>query len=207
MLTNTDEQSFFPAGWVLKLFCPGKTPPFQFVRLLERERPILFPFQFPVGSTVGPGAISSVFTKGFRPQKTNALWQVFTGIRPGVDLFLQQPANVTTLSLETDPAIFEFRSATPAFTDEVNPSESDFTLRRLGFINADLSPWEDPEWFFMVTRNEQVAFTFRNALDKTIRPEVRFTIAQYLFEQVPEADLPEQMRQRATPITLGAFKR
>lgn len=204
MLTATQE--FFEPGWVLKILCPGSPPSFQYVRLLARERPILFPFRFPAGATVAAGAVSEISTVDFFPLKQNEIWQMFVGLRPGVDLYIKQPQDTTILGLDSFGPPFTFKSTSPVFSSEFDPSLTG-ALRALGFLNWDLSPWEDPEFYMMLNGNNKVGFTFRNSLDKAIRPEVRFILAQFTYEVIPEATLNEDMRRKATPIQIGAFLR
>lgn len=172
------------------------TKMFRYVRLLEREAPLRYPFEF---SSLAVDAVGSSVTFSDLEPGRRHLYQAFLGIAPGVRIRVFLP-------LET--RILRFDQNIAQISDD-----------QTGVLTHGLSPYEQPQYEMWIPPNKQFpALVPQNATadllgvpgGKTILPRVIFINALFNYEIIEDPSLLDMLTKKkipSKPISFGGSVR
>ena len=179
--------SFQPSDTYLRFF-NFRTRAWEYIWLVERDGPIIYPFRFAALAAGSEQSQPTVFEDLAPDEKSHHIYQAFIGVYPEIWYKLWHPYNVQLLRLDG--------------------RVEDISEDLVHMIRYDDSPHDAPRVDIWVDEKRFPAIQPRNVGRRSVNPKVEFTLMKYRVEF--DSEISPAIRDKlvsgeipSLPITFG----
>lgn len=155
----------------------------RFIRLLDRQFPLKYPFSFP--SLAANAKSDDQSFDELNPDEDH-IYQAFLGVTPGVRLLVFHPLDVRQLRWD----------------ERVTDIDEDATAH----LTSRESPYNDPDFSIWISNERFPALRVQNISHEAIVPRILWIAAKFTFEDVTDPDLLDKLNRKkipSEPVTFG----
>jgi len=171
---------FLPPGAIIRWW-DDNSKDFIYLRLLEREGPLKYPYTF---SALSAGSESDEFkTEDLNPSKTH-IYNLYLGVRPGIQVRVWHPYDEKLLKWDEK-------------LDDIDDDEA-------ANIEHKDSPYEKPKFSVWVKRDRYPGLIIKNIINRTIKPQIIWIGYKYTYEQIKEPTVLDKLKRgviKSTPVS------